>query len=378
MKLMIFHPTLDGFVIEWVHHLCTHKPSDVELYICMPKGYENVINQCSTDNINYVVIPQSDAEYINTGNNLFCSCKRARFVSRMAKQYEIDEILILVYLSVLPFVLYFLPSKTNISGIVHSIYLYKWNKMNLNEKLFNIITYKLLAVCKKSKSVFMLNDECSACYLNRKFKSQKFKLLPDPFKNSPTYRTNLREKLGIEAHEKIYLHFGGLTYRKGTYKILEAINCLAPEESKGKCFIFAGRISMVLKEKFYSFYNQLKERHHIILIDEFCEEEFLHDLCYSSDFILMPYDYTSVSSGVIGFAAFYGKPVIGPAAGLQGKLIRRYRLGMRLQHNNVAELKDAISRISRQHVKSDYVERMKIDNFTKVIYSNFFSEQTLI
>ena len=366
---MVFHPTLDGFVIEWVHHLCTYKPSNVELYFCMPEGYENTIKQCGTDKINYVVIPQSDTEYINTGSNLFCSYKRARLVARMAKQYDIDEILILVYLSVLPFILYFLPSKTSISGIVHSIYLYKWNGMSLKEKLFNILTYKSLAVCRKSKSVFMLNDECSSCYLNRKFKSQKFKLLPDPFKENSTKRTDLRAKLGIEPHESIYLHFGGLTYRKGTYKILEAIYCLTPEESRGKCFVFAGRISKALRDNFYSLYNQLKEHHHIILIDEFCEEEFLHDLCYTSDFILIPYDYTSVSSGVIGFAAYYGKPVIGPAAGLQGKLIRRFRLGMRLPHNNVAELKSAICKIPVYHIKSEYVKRMEICNFTQVIYS---------
>ena len=41
----------------------------------------------------------------------------------------------------------------------------------------------------------------------------------------------------------------------------------------------------------------------------------------------MPYHITNLSSGVIGYAALFGKPVIGPSKGLLGHLINKYQLG---------------------------------------------------
>ena len=306
MKVMIFHPTLDGFVVEWIKHLCSSIPPGMNLLLCLPDGYEEVVsNSPFNKKITYAHISGKDKTWLMNGSNINCSFKRAQYISNVVRQNDVNHVIILTFTSVLPFLPFLLPRRVAITGIVHHIYLYRWKEFSLWKKIFNVLMYKIIVSSCRVKKVFMLNDEVSSRYLNHLYHTSKFSFLPDPFNENNNPRNNVREQLGISETEQLFLHFGGLTYRKGTIRILKAIQSLTVEQSKNKCFVFAGKVSKVMRTEFYDIYNQIKNKYHIVVLDEFCEESMLHDLCYSSDFILIPYDNSSVSSGVIGFSAFY-------------------------------------------------------------------------
>ena len=54
---------------------------------------------------------------------------------------------------------------------------------------------------------------------------------------------SIREKLGIQDSGYVYLHFGGLTERKGTLEILKAIMITDEKTLSNKSFVFAGKNS---------------------------------------------------------------------------------------------------------------------------------------
>lgn len=374
MKLMVFHPTFEGFVQEWVRHICDFLPENVELFLCLPQEYKCIQDKSvNSKKIRFIPISKSDQASVNNGGMIKTSYIRARLIAKEAKHYQVDGVLILTFTSVLPFLPFLLSNRIKIFGVVHSIYLYNWDSYSYKTKLVNAIIFWLLAKKRNVCSVFILNDEFAARYFNRILNTTKFKLLTDPFEPNDNPRNDLRKTLNIDRNEVVFLHFGALHYRKGSMKILEAIQRLTPQESEGKCFVFAGRVSDFMRKDFYALYKEIKDRHHIVLIDHFCDSDYLHDLCYSSSCILIPYDYSSVSSGVIGYSAIYGKPVIGPSDGLLGKLIRRYKLGLRLSNTSVGCIQDAICAFQPYRIDTDYKERIRIPNFINGIFGDINS-----
>ena len=75
----------------------------------------------------------------------------------------------------------------------------------------------------------------------------------------------------------------------------------------------------------------------------------------------MPYQITKLSSGVLGYAAVFRKPVIGPSDGLIGNLIRENGLGKCLPF------------ISKDYIKREFGERLLMDE-TTYIKKNDISE----
>ena len=106
----------------------------------------------------------------------------------------------------------------------------------------------------------------------------------------------------------------------------------------------------------------------VTLFECFCPYEQIADLCYTCDVMLMPYKLVSNSSGVVAYASYFQKPVIGPSKGLVGKLIRKYQLGSRLDEisgRNLSLLypvKQEIGGRSRQ-----YMEINSIQSFNHII-----------
>lgn len=367
---MVFHPTLEGFVQEWVRHICDYLPEDVELFLCLPTEYSSISeNSINSKRIKLVPISASDQEAMKSSGIIKAPYCRARYIAKEAKRHQVDGVLIIAFTSVLPFLPLLLPNRIKIYGVVHSIYLYNWKQLSLSSKIANAVTFWLLSNKRNVHSIFILNDEFSARYFNKLYKTNKFKLLADPFDSNKKQRVDLRETLEINEDEVIFLHFGALHYRKGSMKILQAIQNLSPQQSKGKCFVFAGRVSDFMRDDFYPLYDSIKDKHHIVLIDHFCEADYLHDLCYSASCILIPYDYSSVSSGVIGYSAFYGKPVIGPSDGLLGKLIRRYKLGVRMSTTSVDDIQEAICAFQPYGIVSDYKKRIQVPVFVNEIFN---------
>ncbi|MCH3980539.1 MAG: hypothetical protein LKE41_01210 [Prevotella sp.] len=157
--------------------------------------------------------------------------------------------------------------------------------------------------------------------------------------------------------------------------ILDAIEKLCKDKKAGPYqFVFAGRINTDIKEVFYKLYNSIKDKCDIVVWDKFCSYDELDELCRECDIIIAPYKNVYSSSGVIGYAAKYHKPVIVPNDGLLGKLVRKYKLGIAVNNLNSTAIYNLLSsqkKILVDEKKQDkYIEFNSIDNFNLTIYNN--------
>jgi glycosyltransferase involved in cell wall biosynthesis len=224
---------------------------------------------------------------------------------------------------------------------------------------------------RKYRHIFLLNDPVAATYLNNKFATSKFRYLPDPFLPLAEHKkngANIKETLGISDETKVFLHFGSMSYRKGTLNILRAIALLPEEDLKGRCFVFAGKVHDDIKAAFYALTEALKDRAQIRIFDTFCTPAFLSSLCETCSVILAPYYNTSFSSGIAGYAANFHKPVAVPGEKFIGKLVKRYRLGYLLKDNSPETIAGFIkntlsfrpidgSRYMNTHAVSDFAQK---------------------
>jgi len=249
---------------------------------------------------------------------------------------------------------------------LYRIFLYE--ETSRVKAFINKAFYRTISHSKNIGKIFLLNDKDAVKCLNREFNTDKFYYLIDPVPDINKDSVNdVRESL-LKASNKdeVFLHFGGLTRRKGTLDILDAIAMLTPEQSENKIFVFAGRIYAGIKDDFYSKLGKCTCKERIRIFDYFLPNEVLYDFCYSSDCILIPYYNTAQSSGVLGYASLFRKPVIGPSKGLLGMLIEHYNLGVLLDDVTPDAIASAIL-AEKPLVGDGYASERKVDTFISQI-----------
>ena len=326
----------------------------VEFIFALPLEFQELKNKLvwiDSDNIKFHLIQNSDI-YLN-GGALSNAYKKSKLVKKIALQYSVNEVFFIALMGFLPAISFVLPKNIKISGIIYLVYLYRWKSSSLTLKILDSLKYLLLSKRDNIKSVFILNDESAPVFLNKKFNTSKFTYLPDPFiPINESDIQNIRCKYEIPQNNIVYLHFGGLSLRKGTLKILNAIEILEEDDLRGKTFIFAGKIYPDIKGEFYSKYNNIRNKVQILCFDKFCDYSFLGSLCLSSDFILLPYSNTAQSSGIIGYGAQFNIPVVVPNSGLLGKLVKKYKLGYSTD-------------ISSREKIADFIKNKPVNNYYK-------------
>ena len=372
MRKLIFDISLSGHHLEYISYIwkwAIEKKDDKFIFAVPGKEWnESQFNKnwIETDNIEIFPLDIEQIKKIKEGNKIIQSYKQSRLVAKIAKKVNADEVIMITLASVIPFLPFFLPKTTKVSGIIYQIFLYGPKKGM--KYVVDYLRYFIMAKNRNVKSVFILNDLLSANNLNEKFKTDRFKCLPDPVPSLPEKPlTCLRERLGIESDSKVFLHFGAMDKRKGTLDILKAILCL--DETDGVAFIFAGKINEKIKSEFDSLYKEIKEKGiKIIVMDEFCSYDTLHKLCYSSDCILMPYRLTNLSSGVIGYASLHRIPVIGPSEGLIGRLIKENKLGKTIRRITPTVISNEIKNFKPYSIGNKYAIKNNIDSFLSLIF----------
>ncbi|SDW45952.1 Glycosyltransferase involved in cell wall bisynthesis [Lutibacter oricola] len=377
-RVMVFDNLIVGHHLEYINHLynIALKKQNHKFIFVVPKEFVNIkdkFNWNDSSNIEFDYLSSRELIKCNNVNLFIGAYYKSRLVKRKLKEHNCSSLFLIMIMQFLPFIAFMLNARVKISGIIYAVYLYKWKESNFIIKMFNIFKYLIIGRAKVFESVFVLNDNSSANYFNHLYKTSKFKNLPDPFipiKNDGLL--DIRNEYNISNEKKIYIHFGDLTERKGTLTILKSIEFLTKEEGKQNCFIFAGRISKDIKEEFSELLKRINLRVQILVFDEFCSYEFLGALCRASNYILIPYSNISQSSGVLGYAAQFGRPVVGPKQGLLGKLIRKNKLGYTLEKVDENYLSDFYkSNYTYKPNKSNYLIENNVESFTKCIIENF-------
>lgn len=376
MRILIFDPIISGHHLEYLHHLymmAVNRPQDDFVFAVHPdfEKTRSLLEWPSADNISFDALYSiREQNGHSTSELLKSSWRLCKQLKTYVRKHKADKVFTNNIISFVPFAPLILGRGVTISGIIYHIYLYKQNELSRVQRAFNKFKYQIMAHSKVFGSVLILNDQESAETLNREYKCNKFVGLPDPYVPVKTEGLfDFREKYCIPSSAKLFAHFGGLAKRKGTLDILESVRSLDEKSRNNYWFVFAGAVNDDIKDSFYKMYHNLVKDCHILVKDEFCSYEYLASLCEACDAILAPYHETGMSSGMLGYASQFGKPIIAPSNGLIGKLLRKFGLGFGLESIDDYCLCESYKTVSTNSfiITKDYVKANNVKSFQEVI-----------
>lgn len=372
MNILIFDWSVAGHRLEYLHHLyqiAVERKSEKFVFL-VPTSFDTVKDKFywkPTDNVEFQYISEEERQQCENPNLLKAAWYKSRIVSKRVKNLEIDKVWLIILMHFMPFLPFMVPNSVKVSGVLYRIYFYEGSAIRGVRLWFERLRYKLMVRNKRIDKVLVLNDQWATDELNRIYKTDKFTYLPDPVPEiDDTKVRNIREELGASDSDKVFLHFGGLDERKGTLEILKAINLMKNDELADKVFVFAGRVNRNIREEFYDLVHIAEDKSRIVVYDEFCSYEHLHNLCYSCDCILIPYKNPNQSSGVIGYASHFCKPVIGLNKGLLGRLINEYKMGVSIDAVTSDYIKKEMVRFNRQDTYNLYGANHNVYDFNKI------------
>lgn len=367
---IIFESAIRGHVLEYLHNIYMYAMhSDNNYVFLLPQSFEkskNILDWPEAANISFHFITDEEATKCNQPSMLKSALARSRCIRKYAKQFNACNVFLIFLIRTMPFLPFLLPRDTKASGIIYAIPLYKPTRSKV-QKIKDRIIYKLFA-CKKSiKNILLLNAPRSVEFYNKKYGTDKFVCITDPITEIDMSQvTDLREELGIPQENTVYLQFGSMNNRKNTLNILRAIKLMSPQEQESKTFVFMGKFYDNIRDEFNILIEELKEKVQIIVKEGFVPYEFLNSMCYTADIILTIYTNVEMSSGTIGYAAYFGKPVIGPSVGLLGNLIKDNNLGLTIDKVSPESIKEALL-TNIQTQRNQYKDAHTVDSFCRTI-----------
>lgn len=380
MSVLIFDMNANGHHLEYIHHLYMYAYSHLtneNIVFVLHADFEKKLqyrNFEKTKNLKIHFVTFKELPILKSGATLRKAYCEVRMLKKYTKLVHPDFIFLNNITSYLPFIPFFFFKKKLISAIEYRIPARRTN-IKLERKIIDYIKLFLYSNLICINKLYLLNDKTYPIVYNEKFKTDNFSFLPDPF--VPVYKTqNCAHILSLKnSKKKIFLHCGGMGYRKGTITILEATKRLSKAERENVLLIFAGRITeSKCNYEFKNIISELATSVEIHYIEGFLPFEDLADLFEMTDYVLVPYKNVEQSSGIIGYAAQYNKPVIGPSEGLLGELIREYRLGYTITQLSVSNLSEKMKELLNDDYHAidgtSYLNVSSCYNFAKTIFDD--------
>jgi glycosyltransferase involved in cell wall biosynthesis len=374
-KTLIFDASVQGHHLEYLHHLYmgANSKSGREYVFVVSSKLKNIFGKLDwpeRSNVIFEYIDENEIKILESKSGLIKAYHLCAILVRNIVKFSATNVILISLMEFMPFLAFIPRRSVRISGIIYLIYLYRWSKSSLWRKIEDVIKYKIFSNCSLFDNIYLLNDDFSPVYLNKKYKTSVFKYLPDPYVPLEGENVkNIRQKLDISANKIVYLQFGSITRRKGVIEILKAIENLNNDELEKLCFIFAGKIDHDVSCEFYTIIEKLEPRAQILVYDRFCDFDFIGSLCVSSDYLLIPYKNPEYSSGVLGYSAQFGIPVIAPSNGLLGKLVRKNNLGILLKDGTSENLNTLFKSMCAGKFKGNkfYLKSRTSEHFSDII-----------
>jgi glycosyltransferase involved in cell wall biosynthesis len=198
---------------------------------------------------------------------------------------------------------------------------------------------------KQLHKLFILNDEEAVAFYNKKFKQNCFTYLTDPTWNTPTQVPNnkLLEAHNISEKDSVFLTLGGIDERKNLYNILSAMAKITDKKLPKTHYFICGKFYsdqhfeaiQILATKINTENSTFK----IIIQNRFLSEEEVEEMLSITNLVLIPYQDTFVSSGLVGHAARYNIPCLYPNYGLVRYLGQKYNLGIMTDPTDIEAIK---------------------------------------
>lgn len=381
MLRIIYDSAITGHHSEYIDHLVTYivdneKLDEKFLFIVREdlqiKFPHIIAKSLKTDKIDWEFISNEKCDFLNALPLYKRSFIELSLVKSYATEFNVKEV-ILLYFNIFQLALIFKRTSFNIRGILF-LQFYRMQKSTIGDKLKYYRKYfitKLFSYNSKIKAVFVLNDQKTIEFLNRKFNTSKFKMLLDPI---PLYNEekdfDVYDYYNISRDKKILLHPGAIDPRKGTYEIIEAIDLLKEKETKEFAILIVGAAKPVIEGRILKILAELKNINFCITFDNtFVSNERLKSLFLQSYAVLMPYKNPEASSGILGHAAMAGKWVIVPNAGLIGEIVKSYQLGVLIEKPFPACIAKGIEELSNYNerdksLSAKFVSNHTVENFS--------------
>lgn len=378
MYYLVFCPEFRGHHLEYIHHKYNYAGemmNNVNFIFILNPILKNKLDLFTWNAYKNIKIDFFTTEEISFFNNDFKGLKKKYLLTKLLYKYYKDilpdKIILDVINNYMPFLSFFNFRKDSLRGIIYYIPFYD-NIRNNIRKLYDWIILFLLAKSRVIEKIFILNDSYTSNYYNKKFNTNHFKFLPDPINIPESYNPEDKdEDIDLVENSRIkFLHPGCLGMRKGTDVILETIKNLNDEELASRLFIFIGTYEdSYIKIKFDEILENDRYTKSIILINDFVSYEKLMLYFKISDYVLLPYRGSSQSSGILGYSAFFEKPIIGTNDGLIGRLIKDFHLGYVMENIDPESLYELIKDIRNNKTSNNYKDTHTIDEFSKIYLS---------
>lgn len=382
MRILLFDIYITGHHSEYIGHLINYivngKSSDDYFFVVHPlflKKFTGIVDK-SVQSENIFWIPITEKELLKSEKTGIVqkSIRMYRIMNKYAVHYKVDHVVLLTFNTFQLALGLFKPSYT-ISGILFKPFFRmakKGNYIRYYRKYFQTLLFTLN---NRINKIFILNDQHTVESLNNEFNTGIFKMLPDPLPElTPLKGFDIYKEYNIIDNErKIFLHLGSLSERKGTFDILDSITLLS-SEIKSKVFVLlVGRAEKGVEAKIVERLQILNMENVVLWDSTFVSNRKMKSLFEQCFAVLIPYKNQEASSGILGHAGVSFKPVIGPSAGLLGKLIEIHNLGFGLEDCTPKNISKAI-------ISSVY-QKFTIDNrninFIKSHQPEEFSRQLL-
>lgn len=369
--IIIWDDKVSGHHLEYIHHIYDAAVHESARFVfVLPENFKEkrtMMKWQECKNITFDYMPQDECF---DGNYILSSFKRSICIRRYVLKYEADEIFLITLPLPYPLLPFIIPRNCKVSGIIYQIYFYKWRHISFIEKVKYVLETWSIAKSKCTKHPLVLNDSSAAKYFNRLYSVSKYRHIIDPIKPLENIVIGNRCDYNIGDNDIVFFHFGAMDFRKGTLDFLKAITMLKKEQLQSRFFIFAGKVSKNIQNEFYELINLANSKGAKILVfNEFCEYSLLNELCSVSDYLVIPYRNTELSSGVVGYAAQFGKRLIGPAEGVIGKLIKQNNGSILIKHITPEKIAHQLSVVQRYRSvpNKTYLKRNSVDQFQKII-----------
>lgn len=386
MNKLFFDISISGHHLEYLSHLINSiltSMDDKYYFIVHPSFSKHSPDLCKKvdlhKNIHIIEVTSNEFDRIHKSPLMKASFESYRIMNQYAIRYNIDQV-ILLYFNVFQLSTIFFRPKYSISGI-----LFFPLSNNSDNFLYRTLKYLKKYLIIKSflfnsriKNIFILEDAQIVNFLNKEFKTSVFKILRDPIPNlSPLKNFDIKSHYGIHKNNKVFLHFGSLSDRKGTFEIIDSIYHLPDGEKKQMTFIFVGKaVDSLTEDLILSKIKKIQksESCQIIWDNQFVSNEMMKSLFNQSDVIVMTYKDNQGSSGILGHAAISKKILIATNEGLIGRLVNEFNLGILVNKVDPKEISGKILesinfKIDFKKSKS-FVKHKSPKSFTSTILEN--------
>lgn len=376
MKFLIFEPCSSGHHLEYIRHQLTFASTSNDFFVFvlalgLAQGLVEFQPLIKRDNIKIIYLSDIDSNIINNSSVIQRGIKLCTILRKYQKLVNAEKIILNEIISFMPFLPLYINGFDIIRGIVYKIPRYRGKRGTLTQLKDNLI-YKIFSLSKVIEYVWLLNANTAIDYYNKRFHTLKFKFLPDPINVTGSLNENILSKYK-KTPKIILVHGGGMGARKGTFEIIDAVKSLPFEYYDKFVLILAGKISNIKEnERLKNFIEEYSSKIEIEYSDRFIPFEDLYSYISIADYVLIPYKNVEQSSGILGYAAYFNKEVIGPSAGLLGELIKKYNLGICLKSITAEALRQVFITLSKSNcenkLESEYVKINKVEEFVNSIF----------